>query len=61
VNILIADPVGALRAAVESHERYAALTHRSLDCIALHPEHAKQLLALLQPEAKPDEKVSSSA
>lgn len=41
------DPLAALRAAVESHDRYAELTGRQVDCLALHPEHAREVLKLL--------------
>lgn len=46
MNPIIQDPIGALRAAVESHQRYTQLTGRELDCITLHPEHCRQILAL---------------
>lgn len=47
------DPIAALRAAVESHDRYAELTGRQLDCIVLHPEHARDLFKLLQKLSAP--------
>lgn len=47
MNPIIQDPIGALRAAVESHQRYTQLTGRELDCITLHPEHCRQILTLV--------------
>lgn len=47
MNPIIQDPIGALRSAVESHQRYTQLTGRELDCITLHPEHCRQVLALV--------------
>lgn len=48
MNPIIQDPIGALRAAVESHQRYTELTGRELDCITLHPEHARQLVKVFE-------------
>lgn len=47
------DPIAALRAAVESHDRYAELTGRQVDCLAIHPEHARELLKLLMKLSAP--------